>query len=87
MSANILTNAYTLSKVGFQTEMVGYSSNRARSLHMSSLRFFSHVGPFFYLTNQTLVIQNVSDGKWTLSWRIFACLIFLFPAFLLFFLH
>ena len=86
MSANILTNAYTLSKVGFQTEMVRYSSNRARSWHLSSLRFFSHViGSFFSFTNQNLVIQNGSDGKWTLSWHVFACLTFLFPAFLLFF--
>ena len=86
MSANILTNAYTLSKVGFQTEMVGYSSNRARSWHISSLRVFSHViNSFFYFTNQNLVIQNGSDGKCKLSWHIFTCLVFLFAAFLLFF--
>ena len=66
--------------------MVGYSSNWARSWDISSLRFFSHViGSFFYFTNQNLVIQYGSDGKWKLSWHIFACLVFLFPAFLLFF--
>ena len=65
--------------------MVGYSSNWARSWHISSLRFFSHViGSFFYFTNQNFVIQYGSDGKWKLSWHIFACLVFLFPAFLLF---
>ena len=86
MSANILTNAYTLSKVGFQTEMVGYSSNRARSCHISSLRVFSHViNSFFYFTNQNLVIQYGSHGKCKLSWHIFTCLVFLFAAFLLLF--
>lgn len=66
--------------------MVGYSSKWARSWHISSLRFFSHViGSFFYFTNQNLVIQYGSDGKQKLSWHIFACLVFLFPAFLLFF--
>ena len=65
---------------------MGYSSNWARSWHISSLRFFSHViGSFFYFTNQNLVIQYGSVGKWKLSWRIFACLVFLFPVFLLFF--
>ena len=66
--------------------MVGYSSNWARSWHISSLRFFSYViGSFFYFTNQNFVIQYGSDGKWKLSWHIFACLVFLFPAFLPFF--
>lgn len=88
MSANMSTNAYTLSKVGFQTEIVGYSSNWARPWHISSQRFFSYViGSLFYFTNQNLVIQYGSDGKWKLSWHIFACLVFLFPAFLLFFLR
>ena len=86
MSANIFTNAYTLSKLGFQTEMVGYSSSGARSWHISSLRVFSHViSSFFYFTNQNLVIQYGSDGKCKLSWHIFTCLVFLFAAFWFFF--
>ena len=66
--------------------MVGYSSNWARSWHISSLRFFSHViGSFFYFTNQNLVIQYGADGKCKLSWHIFTCLVFLFAAFCFFF--
>ena len=82
------TNAYALSKVRLQRDGGVWFQLGSLVAYFQPEVFLLYnyvIGSFFYFTNQNLVIQYGSDGKWKLSWHIFACLVFLFPAFLLFF--